>query len=130
MTRRADLRLEWRAEYGSGNASLDGQHEDLFRAINEVVEAGCPLALVDELITLVMTHFRDEEDLLARLRVPGAEQHTRGHARLMARFLGLRQDLVDGHTRSVDALIEFLAKDVVEEHLLRDDRRFFPALSG
>lgn len=130
MTTRPDLKLEWRSEYASGHASLDGQHEDLFRAINEIVDAGCPLGLVDELISLVMAHFRDEEDLLTRLGVPGAEHHARAHLRLMARFLQLRQDLVDRRADSADALMEFLARDVVEQHLLVDDRRFFHALGA
>jgi hemerythrin-like metal-binding protein len=127
------LRLQWRADYASGNELLDMQHRQLFTAINGLIDAkraksSRKVELLDELIMHVLQHFQDEEELLRGCGYDEYPLHVRNHARLIEAFLTLRHGMI-AQTTSFDELLDFLASDVVDGHLLNADRLFFSALA-
>ncbi|NWJ40984.1 MAG: diguanylate cyclase [Geothrix sp.] len=130
------LKLVWSPAYRCGNVLIDTQHERLFRLANELLDAllsGRPIdeiaAFVSELLADVVQHFHDEEAILAARAYPGLADHARKHAELVARALQLEQAFRGG-TLSIGSLFQFLAHDVVAQHMLKADREFFPLVGA
>lgn len=76
----------------------------------------------------VAAHFVDEEKALAQIDYPKLAEHRDAHARLLA---GARELLAAVHAgrSSPGEVVEFLAYEVVNRHILRVDRQFFPFLA-
>jgi hemerythrin-like metal-binding protein len=126
--------LEWREAYECGHALLDAQHRTLFRDANALLEASqCNspdvLARFDELISHVLGHFADEERILLQVDYPHLAAHRAAHAALTRTALKLREAMIHSHHRH-EELLEFLVGDVVQRHLLVDDRRFFDRVAS
>ncbi|MFO1399179.1 MAG: diguanylate cyclase [Burkholderiales bacterium] len=127
------LRLVWCSDYESGDACIDAEHERLFTTANEVLAAALDgnnarlLPPLDLLIEQCRIHFADEENILARLQFPELSRHAKVHAALLHRATVLREAFANG-TGDAFALVNFLARDVVALHILREDRRYFEHL--
>lgn len=127
----AFLKLVWSPVYRCGNELIDAQHERLFQLSNDLVEAmlsGQPedelKLLAANLLSDLAQHFHDEETLLRRLGYHGLREHAELHARLLARGRELRQAFEEG-SLALGGLLQFLAQDMVAQHLLKADREFF-----
>jgi diguanylate cyclase (GGDEF)-like protein/hemerythrin-like metal-binding protein/PAS domain S-box-containing protein len=125
------LKLIWREAYCSGHALIDTQHEGLFRLANDLLDAtlaGRPRedisSRVSSLITEVVRHFHDEEAVLAELGYPELEAHAARHGTLIAQALDMEQAFRNG-AMTVGSLFQFLAQDVIAEHMLTADREYF-----
>jgi len=127
------LRLVWCSDYESGDARIDAEHERLFVTANEVLAAALDdagatlLPPLDLLIEQCRMHFADEENLLARVAFPELARHAKVHAALLQRAMGLREAFAQG-SGDAFALVNFLTRDVVALHILREDRRYFDHL--
>lgn len=127
------LRLVWCSDYESGDTRIDSEHERLFITANEVLAAALDdvgtrlLPPLDLLIEQCRMHFADEENILARLAFPELSRHAKVHAALLQRAMGLREAFAQGRGDAF-ALVNFLARDVVALHILREDRRYFEHL--
>jgi len=131
------LQLTWREAYESGNATIDAEHQELFRLANAMIEtalrpdteaAGAGQAL-DALIAHVRDHFADEESILERCGYRDLTQHRRAHDGLLRRAAHLREEWALGRA-PLWAVVEFVAQDVVVRHLLAVDRAFFPLFAS
>ncbi|MBI5432006.1 MAG: diguanylate cyclase [Planctomycetes bacterium] len=127
------LELVWQEAYECGDATIDRQHRNLFELANTVVAtvlAGSSpktevTTVLDELMSHLLDHFRDEESILVSSGYPRAAAHKRAHAALVARATELRAAAEAGRA-TVGHLLEFLAVDVVARHMLTADKDFFP----
>jgi hemerythrin-like metal-binding protein len=123
-------RLEWRVAHESGNHRIDSQHNDLFALVNAMsAEAAGGVSarvimLLDEIITHILVHFRDEEAELRKLEYPGLDAHRREHSLLIQQALLHRQRLAECSGSWVE-LMDFLADEVVTRHMLGFDRDYF-----
>jgi diguanylate cyclase (GGDEF)-like protein/hemerythrin-like metal-binding protein len=130
------LRLEWLEGYECGNATIDGEHREIFRLANELIDAslGEPFepaafkAAMAALIEHVERHFADEEAILRKYCYAQFEEHHRSHAGLLARAKRF-QKLADSGEFNMANVVEFLAQDLVARHLRIVDRGFFPLFS-
>ncbi|MET0986508.1 MAG: bacteriohemerythrin [Steroidobacteraceae bacterium] len=126
-------RLIWEQEYDCGHAQMDDEHRELFRLANKLIDASLRAsantvvlsAALTQLLEHLETHFKEEEEMLARLRYPELEEHRRAHQGLLRRARKMKEMLLTGRV-TVGAIVEFLAEDVVARHLLGVDRAFFP----
>ena len=125
------LKLVWSPTYRCGNALIDAQHERLFQLANELLDAllsGRPIDEISEfvasLLREVIRHFHDEEAILTEKGFPGLVAHAKTHAELVAKALELEQTFQAG-ALSIGSLFQFLAHDVVAQHMLKADREFF-----
>jgi hemerythrin-like metal-binding protein len=125
------LRLVWSDTHRSGNRLIDTQHEQLFRHSNLLLDAllsGRPfdevLGFVTGLLAAVVQHFHDEEEVLATLGFPGLIGHANRHAALTDKALELEKAF-RAESLSIGSLFQFLANDVVANHMLKADREFF-----
>lgn len=127
------IRLVWRHAYECGDPTIDREHRELFELANVLLDASfksesSPQAFssaLEKLLGHIAQHFADEEAVLARYGYKDLESHRRAHAQLLADAGELKAAVEAGRSGLGD-LVEFLAKTVVAEHLLKVDREFFP----
>lgn len=90
----------WNEEYSSGNAEIDGQHQELVSIVNGLLEhviaeedAPDMHSRFKNIYHLVEKHFADEEEILLSSKYPEAEAHAVCHNELLQKCAGLlRQD--------------------------------------
>ena len=128
--------LQWDASYACGNPTIDAEHRKLFSKANRLLDAAA-LSPTDasayapafeELLRDVAEHFRHEEDVLRAAGYSGLAQHAAQHRKLLRRALSLGQQVQTGQA-TVGELVDFLAVELVREHIARDDREYFPVLA-
>lgn len=131
--RQVPLQLNWRDAYRSGEPLLDMQHERLFEHANLLLDAivsgarDDTMRLIRELLDSVREHFLDEERVHAETGFPDRHAHAAEHARLLEKATGMCEPIVRGDTPGIE-LFQFLAYDVIAQHILGTDRRSFPYL--
>lgn len=124
------MQLVWRDNYLSGHPLIDTQHRELFALANRLLDlvstAGAKaetLEVVGRLVEETVNHFADEESIQCETSFPGAARHADEHARLLAKAMRLKQYVVKGTMSPLD-LFQFMAHEVISEHLLGADREF------
>jgi hemerythrin-like metal-binding protein len=128
----ADYPLQWQREFECGHALIDEQHRTLYRNANALLQASqrrAPevLARFDELISHVIGHFDVEERVLREIGYPRFAEHRRAHRVLTEKAMRLRDEMLGGHHRH-EELLDFLLRDVVEQHLRVEDKAYFAVL--
>jgi diguanylate cyclase (GGDEF)-like protein/hemerythrin-like metal-binding protein len=125
------VQLTWRPAYRSGNPLIDEQHRALLSDANSLLTAILSTrptaevaALIDVLIGDIVEHFKDEEAIILAAGFPGTEQHAAIHRELVDRAGNLVGRFHAG-TLGVGDLFEFLANDVIAQHMLGADREYF-----
>jgi diguanylate cyclase (GGDEF)-like protein/hemerythrin-like metal-binding protein len=127
------LHLQWHEAYESGDATIDGEHRELFELANQLISAAAQAeaeperfgAALDALLEHARHHFVDEEAILAAHGYADLEQHKRAHAGLLRRAVFLRERVDEGKA-TLGAIVEYLAQDVIARHMMVVDRAFFP----
>jgi hemerythrin len=91
------MRVEWHPSLASGNAEIDGQHQELLRRLADLVEAlecgrrneiGGMFAFLGD---YVVDHFAAEERAMERTAYPGRTVHVAAHARFVRQYAELRE---------------------------------------
>ena len=122
------LRLQWQEAYECGDPVIDDQHRELFGLANALLAAaasnsGQTIPSLEALIAHVRGHFADEEAILEGAGYPGLDMHKRAHRRLLARAGRLHHAALRGRVR-LGELVEYLAQQVIANHLLTMDRDY------
>ncbi len=132
----ACFKLVWHAHYASGHPLIDAQHQGLFQDANELLIAILEahpnaqiVTLAERLLTDTVAHFKDEEAVLRTFDYPELEAHQVIHAALVARGIELFEALRRGEGEP-GVWFQFLAHEVVVQHMLQVDRDYFPLLAG
>ena len=79
--------------------------------------------MLEDLLEVVVTHFGQEEDVLARYGFNGLAEHAGKHRELIARAQDIYRRAVTQSLPMVDVL-SFLTRDVVAQHMMLDDHGF------
>ena len=127
------LRLTWQEAYECGEPTIDAEHRELFDLGNALIAAALKQdsapalwrAALDTLLTHVVRHFRDEEAVLAQHGYERLATHQRAHAMLLQRAIELRA-AVNNDDGALGPLVNFVARDVIAEHIFKVDRDFYP----
>jgi len=126
------VRLEWKKEYESGCPTIDRQHQNLFLLSNDLLSAIVSglsddhvESLAHELTDHMVTHFRTEDSIFRKAGYPGADSHSRMHNSLIQDMRALLEKFSGGHA-SVADLFNLMIIKVVRDHILNEDRKFFP----
>jgi diguanylate cyclase (GGDEF)-like protein/hemerythrin-like metal-binding protein len=133
----AIVQIVWREAYACGEPAIDAQHEMLFRLANALIAAsmrqaddrGAFLASLEALLAHVAQHFASEEAILQARGYAQLAQHRAAHRALLERAAALKEAAPRGDA-AFGALVEFLAQEVVAQHLLTADRDFFPLFAA
>jgi diguanylate cyclase (GGDEF)-like protein/hemerythrin-like metal-binding protein len=127
------LHLIWHDSYACGEPTIDGEHRKLYELANNLIDSAFTRnenpqqfdSDLDKLLTHVVRHFADEEIILARHHYNDLDVHAHDHKVLIEHALKLR-DSAQAVGVTFGGLVNFLAEDVVAQHLLKTDRKFFP----
>lgn len=134
---------QWRKQYESGDKDIDLQHMIIFNMAQkslylardpQLSKSGSEvhkesIKLIDEMIAQTQAHCAFEESILSGLDWRSLESHSADHRRLIARATTLRQALGEAGTPDqIQELVNFLAIDVIVNHMLQSDREFFPLI--
>lgn len=136
------LQLHWSPRYECGAATIDTQHRQLFYSANRILRLIPALSLaqqseqirltvlqaVDDLLADIEAHFETEERELSTRNWPDLDTHRQEHRRLLEQARHLRQSLertdIGG---DAGKLISFVAIELIANHILRSDRKYFAA---
>ena len=113
----------------------DDHHKlvDLFNLLNQAVEDGDPIdyvdAVLEELITCTIWHFRHEERLMLRYRYDGMEAHKGAHNDLIEGVRAMQQMLRDENRLPTNDDFEYLS-EWLTRHIVGQDMRLGFYLAG
>jgi hemerythrin-like metal-binding protein len=120
--------IAWNDSYKTGDATVDGQHQELFRMVNTLHDAiisGKGKEVVqptlDGLAKYVGTHFGHEEKLMQAKDYPGFAVHKAKHEDLTKQALKIIEDYRTGKTQLTISLSRFLA-DWLRTHIDIEDK--------
>ncbi|NMG00875.1 diguanylate cyclase [Aromatoleum toluolicum] len=129
------VELVWRDSYRSGNARVDHQHRQLFEHANRLLHAvisHAPRAEVLEamevLVEDITAHFAEEERLHDAIGYPARVAHAAEHEHLLAQATRLFERARQDTELPIAEVFQFLAYDIVAQHLVGADRQYFPYL--
>lgn len=130
---RYEIILHWKDEWNSGNPVIDHQHKELMALTAKLEnasewEAQEPLAFKNHvrlLIDKVKIHFDDEEQILNTMNYPEWAAHKEEHHHLLHRANELLV-LYEAKEVEVYAFVTFVVRDVIWDHILLEDIRYFP----
>jgi len=129
------LRLSWQEAYESGEPMIDAEHRQLFELGNVLIATAIkqgsasgswPVQVaLDSLLAHVARHFQHEEKVLAGRDYPGLIAHKEAHATLLRRAAELRAAIASD-PQALGTLVNFIAQDLISQHIRKVDRLFFP----
>ena len=127
------LHLNWHNSYACGEPAIDDEHRELFELANNLIDSAFTRnerprefeSDLDKLLAHVVQHFADEETILARYHYIDLDDHAHDHKVLIEHAQILRDAALAGNV-TIGELVSFLAEEVVAQHLLKTDRKFFP----
>lgn len=121
----------WEKKYETGNEIVDGQHQQLFKLLNDLndaLEEKRAPAIVDKTLgrfaLYVIDHFRDEEKLMELCAYPSFEEHKKIHEALTVKASHLLDKYREGDLSMANYLSKFL-NDWITGHILSEDQKMF-----
>lgn len=130
------VQMVWKDSFCCGNHLIDSQHQSLFQRSNELLEALLSdhpttdiIPIIDRLLDDAEKHFHDEEKILEAVGFSSLNNHAAEHAKLLARAVELSQ-LFSRSALPIGDLFQFLAYDLVMEHMLGADREYYPFIQN
>ncbi len=122
--------LQWNETYSVQVASLDQQHQTLFRTINELHDAlhaghGKDIVgkVLQRLIDYTKSHFAAEEVILERNGYPDLAVHRAAHKALVSQVLKFKKDFELGSVGIAVEINQFLQK-WLSEHIQNTDKKY------
>jgi hemerythrin len=125
--------MKWSDELATGVVEIDKQHQTLFTWFNELESAAAEERLMattyalNRLTQYTISHFVDEEKLMAECKYPQLAEHKAEHDafRAQLRDLQLRAEEID----ISDATVGFL-RDWLVRHIMTVDMDYAPWARG
>lgn len=126
------VQFYWYRVFECGCDEIDSDHRALFTLATDLLNAIIAgrarpriTEMVDALLAKAAEHFAQEEAVLARAGYPRLAEHATIHRHLAEKATRLVADFKAGHTE-IGTLFQFLAQDLIVNHMLGADRDFFP----
>lgn len=126
------VQFYWYRVFECGCESIDRDHQALFAFATDLLNAIMAskpqqklAEMVDQLLVKATEHFQHEEAVLLAAGYPRLEHHAEVHRELAARAGRLVDDFKAGRAE-IGAVFQFLAQDLIVNHMLGADRDFFP----
>ncbi|HOV98532.1 MAG TPA: bacteriohemerythrin [Bacteroidota bacterium] len=122
--------VQWSSNLSVGVPSLDAEHKQLLELINKMHEAmqrgeGKTVVanILDQLIRYTQTHFKHEEEIMAKTRYPQAAVHSLHHNQLTKKVLELQKELANGSVSVTLEVMNFL-KSWLQDHIIKMDKLY------
>ena len=130
------IKLAWSQAYECGHSKIDSQHHALFDHANILLRAILSHApkpeimqQVNTLIAEIRQHFADEGAELRTIAYPDVQHHYELHYQLQERAAQLAERFEKDQLGEGE-LLHFLAYEVIAQHMLIEDRKYFPLFAG
>ena len=122
--------LSWSTQYAIGDDTIDTEHEELFRLVNEFhsrwLEAHDRLHIArvfNQLIVYSEMHFRHEEAIMEEHGFPKLAEHTLRHEGMVETIFRLHRAYMEENLNLEVNTMKFV-KSWLIEHILENDYRF------
>ena len=122
--------IQWNDRLSVQVESMDAQHKKLIAMINELNDAmkqgkGKDMAgkILDGLVSYTVTHFANEEKLMASAGYPQLAEHKVEHQKLIAQVTDFQKKFKSGNTAITIDLMSFLTKWLTS-HIEQVDKRY------
>lgn len=128
--------MKWQDSWNSGHKEIDKQHKKILKIVNSIIETifkeGEYEVLENKLYDLLEHleyHFEYEDSLLRELGYPYEYDHRMLHVELLKKIKNLieKQKKVGNITHA--DIFEFIVGELVVEHLVKEDTKFFGYLN-
>ncbi|OPZ93967.1 MAG: Bacteriohemerythrin [Firmicutes bacterium ADurb.Bin419] len=126
------MAIEWRQSYEIGIDKIDSQHKELFRKINNLLEACTTQKGKEEVINTmgflgdyIVVHFNDEEKLQKDSEYPSYTEHKAAHEQFKKDYKNLRSKLdEEGVSLNFILTVNRVVVDWLVKHIAAADRAF------
>lgn len=131
----ASVYLEWKMEWNSGNKEVDEQHMELLSFANSLMYISLSnkdkekaKQLVELLEQKIVHHFEYEDEVLSQIAFPDYQNHLQIHQNLIKKFGNLKNSYQKGEVKP-SLFFMFIVDEVIMDHLIETDTKFFPYIS-
>ncbi len=127
--------MEWSSKLDTGIKSIDSQHKELFRRINNLVTAikehRCKAEIDGTLKFLedyARVHFSEEERHMRETGYPGIEEQQMQHKKYLESLAELKAEAslprVQGSSYDLSATTNQVVVDWIVDHIMKTDMKF------
>lgn len=127
--------MEWNEKLATGIDTIDSQHKELFKRINNLVNAIKQHRCKDEIDGTIKfledyarVHFSEEEKHMRETCYEGYEEQRREHRKYLAALAELkaqaRQPRVQGSSYDLSATTNQVVVDWIVDHIMKVDMKF------
>ena len=134
---KSEWEIAWTDYLSVGVPEMDEEHRqfisrvnDLNKAIIESEDKKTVEHMMDLMLMEAAHHFWHEQELLARWNYPDTAAHTAKHAELTAQFDRMMKEFAESEISFVWALKGLRLKNLLVEHLLKEDMKYRDFLRG
>ena len=120
----------WSKSYETGNTEVDNQHKEIFRLVQQVLDADAFSSTKDKIETAMgflsdyaVRHFASEEALMRECEYPDYDKHKALHDNFVKEviaFMGLFAK--EGDTMSISETINDFVFTWLREHIMQSDK--------
>jgi len=129
--------MKWRPEYSCRVKAIDEDHQMLFNVVGQLndyhLRGGTSYHIqtaINSLVRYVDEHFEREERFLRRVGYPHFAEHKQQHEE-MRRLIRRLQEMYEAEPDHVDlAKVVIFMDKWLKSHILREDMKYVPYLSG
>lgn len=116
--------FEWKSDYETGDATIDKQHQYLFKLANSLQEtrASDCKPIIMELYQYTQVHFNAEEAIMEKSNYHSLDAHKKMHLNLILNLTDLSEQFNDSE-ESKDDLAALFGNWIIN-HILNEDLRF------
>ncbi len=129
------MAIKWTQALAVGHPTIDGQHQELFRRLDKLLEAMMKGdrdeigRLFDFLASYVVEHFGTEEKLMRDAGYAGYEMHKLAHERFVKDYLAFRKSYEDaGGGAALTIKLQNWVGDWLKAHIAGTDQVLAKAL--
>ena len=122
--------MTWSESYTVNSYALDTQHRKLFALVNDLHDAiqeerskAIIGASLDALLAFAKTHFRDEENLLAKLKYYDLAFQKDEHNAFLVKIAGFQAQHNSGRIALSMPMLDYL-KNWLLNHIAKEDKKY------
>ncbi len=122
--------LTWDNTFSVNNETIDNQHKDLFKYLNELSDAMSSgkgneviSKILDSLLSYTTTHFKHEEEIFDKYNYPDKDFHIAKHEEFVAKIVQFKNDFDMGKALLSVKILRFLT-DWLKEHINGTDKDY------